>query len=422
MTRAQYVNVRSLIKKLMAKLSRASKPVVMPSAPVKEKPTVVYPRVEWGGQKLFAGVNYRWSGQASDEFCEMVKSLGFTGIHCELMEAIITGDLRQQQSLQINKLKHVADSCRKHGLDLMISNNSNDKLNANGGMTIDIMRERLEQIKSVVGTDNVLLQPMSEDGGNTDPKVRALARGWAVNNWPAEQIAHYGVEVASGYSEQHSSIQALMRSGPRTLFVTDNSSQRVEQLTSSAYVTLAKKHIDAGNSFAVYGFHAAPDFEAWKEIGSYFRSRKSVLPAPQPPLVDEAIPVEIMSAQGFSEGRKLPSIGSMKVSARLESARTDGRVVYFEPVNPLGEGAWICGAWREGDKWYWSDMEGLHKTNSSKNYADNLFPVPSKGLSGRCRENGFGAHYPRKGEPLYVFIANNSKTERTNIVFAGLQT
>lgn len=422
------------IKKLLAKVRKALFPnAVQPrgeGAPASDPrgegtPSPVAGPVNWRGQQLFAGVNYHWSGLDWNVICPRLKALGFTGVHCELMELVTTGSLRDEQAKQMRMLKSVADSCRRHGLILMVANNSNDRLNANGGMTVELMRERLEQLRNYVGTGGVLLQPMSEYDSRTDVKVRQFARDWARQYWPADQIAQYGVSASSGFREEHSDVTAMAFAGWRTLFVTDNGSQRADQLSTAAYVALAQKHIRAGNSFAVYGFHDKPDWPAWEAIAKAFRERDNTVIEPKPPVVEgDSVPVEIMSAVGFREGAKLPFIGSMQETQTLTAARSNGRVILFEPRNPFGEGAWLCGAWREGDKWYWSDMEGLHAEgagSTSQNYANNIFPNGPK-LPGRCREKDGTAHYPRKGEPLYVFLADNRLMRRTNIVFAGLQT
>ena len=248
--------------------------LVIESTNTPEQPNPSTPNtiIDYKMQQLYCGCQYYWSKLNADQFCSDARANGFTGVHCELMELVTTGSLADGQLSQINKLKPWADACRKYNLILYVSVwNSNDVLAPTA--TQKIIKDRFDNFKNIIGTNNVIIQPMSENDNKTNESLRTYARNYASTIWPKEQIMVYEGQPLNGsfITEFHSDTGASKINNSSALFVTDNSNQKFDQIPNEQFILLAHKHIKSGRSFSIYGFHKTPDWATWKLISKEFK-------------------------------------------------------------------------------------------------------------------------------------------------------
>lgn len=367
-------------------------------------------------QHFGVGCQYHWPELDADAFVRGARDAGATMVHNEIMALVTTGDLAKQQVAQIKRLVPWAAACRKYGLLLFVSTNSNDVLNFQ--MTEAIAKARIDTLRDVLGTDRVLFQAMSEDdngayakGNKRWPGVRTYSRSYAASVWPHAQLVDYlPANTGAAFREIHGGASG---STWNTIYVTDNNTELTDKISADRMVAIGTSHLKAGRSFVAYGFNKTPEFATWKRIAAALNGGV---------VVDAVDAINPELPRGFKKGVALKSLASMKVVPAMRSASIgprDLRVSY--DGRPFGDAANFGLAWQESGAWYWCPFEWCLNGDTSQNWVANLVPVlGNKDKPGICKEGKNGpAHYPKSGTSCFAFLLDEHNTARTNIVPAG---
>ena len=224
-----------------------------------------------------AGLDYHWSEIDPKDLCAKAVAARAHAIGCELGEKMNTGpqgvitDVANYYPKKIKQFKALVEQARKSGLWVKVCFWNT---NAKAGKTVsaDTLKRMFDLFKREIGTDGVLVVPMSEFDGNTPNRVRADVLKYVLANWPNSQVVVMDSDSGSAlWHETHLSRTETRLSGrPHFFCVTDHPVTLADNVSHETMMKCAAAVRRGGMSFHYYGFETKPNMDDWKAIGDLY--------------------------------------------------------------------------------------------------------------------------------------------------------